>query len=246
MRHAAGGIQYAIELLSGHEYPFGTFQAVAFTMTLLVLLLVPFRAPRAVLVPMGLLVVFGLTVLIVAGVLLLLFEQLLQLLLLLRGQRVARMVRRGEPLTADLLEPGEYKPVPSGYRAVSIRTRIEKAVAHVMVANVRIDLSTLVPDDKDRTRRLSVIFLQDIQVLAVRIAVAGSVRANSRQTMSLADSVEAGIKVGAEAWATSGRRAASSMGILGQRRDGLQQEGDVGLARQAMVAVLDQRELHIG
>jgi mannosyltransferase len=67
----AGWIQYAIELLSGHEYPFGTLQAPALAVTLLVLLvLAPFRAPRAVLAPFGILSVLGLAILAVAGVLL--------------------------------------------------------------------------------------------------------------------------------------------------------------------------------
>ena len=66
-----GGIQYAIELLSGHEYPFGTLQAPALAVTLLVLLLlVPFRASRPILAPLGILAVLGLIVLAAAGVLL--------------------------------------------------------------------------------------------------------------------------------------------------------------------------------
>ena len=66
-----GGIQYAIELLSGHEYPFGTLQAPALAVTAFLLaVLVPLRAPRAVALPLGALAVLGLAVLMALGVML--------------------------------------------------------------------------------------------------------------------------------------------------------------------------------
>jgi hypothetical protein len=66
----AGLVQAAIELLSGHEYPFGSFQAPALLLTLIVVLvLVPLRAPRAM-APLSGLVLLGLALLLGAGILL--------------------------------------------------------------------------------------------------------------------------------------------------------------------------------
>ena len=66
----AGLSQAAIELLSGHEFPFGSFQGPALLLTvLLVLILVPLRAPRAAL-PLAGLALLGLALLLGAGILL--------------------------------------------------------------------------------------------------------------------------------------------------------------------------------
>ena len=66
----AGLVQAAIELLSGHEFPFGSFQAPALLLSLiLIVILVPLRAPRAAL-PLAALALLGLVLLLGAGILL--------------------------------------------------------------------------------------------------------------------------------------------------------------------------------
>ena len=49
-------------------------------------------------------------------------------------------------------------------------------------------------------------------------------------------------------WASSGSRRVSGIGysgLSGHCRQCAEQQGNVGIARQAMIAVLDQRDLHI-
>ncbi len=66
-----GAIQDAIELLSGHEYPFGTLQAPALAVTVILLLIfVPLRVPRAAALPFGALMVLGVALLVALGVML--------------------------------------------------------------------------------------------------------------------------------------------------------------------------------
>ncbi|MEI9983684.1 MAG: glycosyltransferase family 39 protein [Aliidongia sp.] len=67
----AGWTQYTIELLSGHEYPFGTLQAQALSATVLVLLVVvPLRTRRSAVAPLAALTVLGLALLAGTGILL--------------------------------------------------------------------------------------------------------------------------------------------------------------------------------
>ena len=65
-----GAVQIGIELLSGMPYPFGTFQAAALVVTLvLILVLVPLRAPPGFRL-VGCLLLLGLALLVAAGILL--------------------------------------------------------------------------------------------------------------------------------------------------------------------------------